>query len=42
MTYTVSKPSKDAEKAIGGSLKVNAKLYELLEKYDEKIKNLSF
>lgn len=36
MTYSVTKSAK--EKAIEGSLKDNAKLYELLEKYDKKVK----
>jgi hypothetical protein len=38
MTYTVSKSTNDTKKAIEGSIKDNAKLYELLEKYDEKVK----
>ena len=37
MTYTVRK-SADTKKAIEESIKDNAKLYELLEKYDEKVK----
>lgn len=37
MTYTVSKSPRDVKKAMVGTLKDNAKLYELLEKYDEKI-----
>jgi len=37
MTYTVSKSTKDIKKAIEGSIKDNAKSYELLEKHDEKV-----
>jgi hypothetical protein len=37
MTYTARKPSKEhVKRAIEGTLKDNAKLYELLAKYDEK------
>jgi len=39
MTYAVTKPTKgQVKKAIEGNLKDNAKLYKLLEKYDEKEK----
>jgi hypothetical protein len=39
MTYPVTKPAKaQVRRAIQGNLKDNAKLYELLEKYDEKVK----
>jgi hypothetical protein len=39
LTYTVTKPAKgQVRKAIQDNLKDNAKLYELLEKYDEKAK----
>ncbi|MCI0562809.1 MAG: hypothetical protein MN733_30370 [Nitrososphaera sp.] len=39
MTYTATKHAKgQVRKAIQDSLKDNAKLYELLEKYDEKVK----
>jgi hypothetical protein len=38
MTYTVSKSTKDTKKVIEESIKDNTKLYELLEKYDEKLK----
>lgn len=37
MTYTATKPTKEqVKRAIEGTLKDNAKLYELLAKYDEK------
>ena len=37
MTYTAEKPTKEqVKRAIEGTLKDNAKLYELLTKYDEK------
>ncbi len=37
MTYTATKPTKEqVKKAIRGTLKDNAKLYDLLAKYDEK------
>jgi hypothetical protein len=37
MTYAAIKPTKDqVKRAIEGTLKDNAKLYELLAKYDEK------
>jgi hypothetical protein len=37
MTYTSTKPTKEqVKRAIEGTLKDNAKLYELLAKYDEK------
>lgn len=39
MTYAVTKPTKEeVKKAIEGDLKDNAKLYKLLERYDEKMK----
>jgi endonuclease V-like protein UPF0215 family len=39
MTYAVTKPTKEQiKKAIEGNLKDNAKLYKLLERYDEKVK----
>jgi hypothetical protein len=39
MTHAVTKPSKGkVKRAIEGTLKDNEKLYELLEKYDEKAK----
>lgn len=39
MTYAVIKPAKrQVKKAIEGNLKDNAKLYELLKKYDERAK----
>ena len=39
MTYTVAKPTKgQVKKAIEATLKENAKLYGLLEKYDETSK----
>jgi hypothetical protein len=39
MTYAATAPVKDrSRKAVEGTLKDNAKLYELLEKYDEKAK----
>lgn len=38
MTYSVSKSARDTVKAVEGSLEDNAKLYKLLEKYDEKVK----
>ncbi|MGI0046888.1 MAG: hypothetical protein ACREBB_06850 [Nitrosotalea sp.] len=40
MTYYVSKPARNTSKAVEGSLEDNAKLYKLLEKYDEKMKKL--
>ena len=37
MTLTAARPQKDqAKKAIEGTLKDNAELYELLAKYDER------
>jgi hypothetical protein len=37
MTYTATRPTKEqVKRAIEGTLKDNAKLYELLAKYDEK------
>ena len=37
MTFTATKPTKErVRRAIEGTLKDNAKLYELLAKYDEK------
>ncbi len=42
MTYAVSKPARNTKKAIEGSLKDNAELYVILEKYDEKVKPKSF
>jgi hypothetical protein len=37
MTYTATKPTKEQiKRAIEGTLKDNAKLYELLAKYDGK------
>ncbi len=41
MTYSVTKSTKNAEKAVEASLKDNAELYKLLEKYDEKLKTES-
>ena len=38
MTDPVSKSAKDTAEAVEGSLEDNAKLYKLLEKYDEKVK----
>ncbi len=39
MTYAVTKRTKgQVKKAIDGTLKDNAKLYELLKKYDERAK----
>ena len=38
MTYSVSKSAKDAGRDIEDTLKDNAELYKLLEKYDVRLK----